>query len=721
MKKYNYVSALLLLPALCAPAVQAADNTVTGFVMPTATGVHIHGNKAKASEYGDSDSSLSGSAEVKASGNAGFVNFNADDVLQDTQSYKAEVGQYGKVKLDLFYNEIPHNNTFDANTIQSGGVGTNQLTSPLNSVVVATPAPDPATAGSFFDYAITRDQYGAGLRLDLLKPFFANFSVSREDREGLRPIGSSYQMELPEPVDYKTNMLQAEVGYGKDPFFVSLGYTRSKFDNAYDTLYYTNIYTTTAMEDNFVSLPPDNDYSKLDLKGRVKLPLRSALALAYSKAKAESQADMYTTYKAGTGTPSPTAARIHPVTLSDTVFDGRVDSTNYSAALTTNPVEMIDGKIFFRKYATSNKSDAISIQDTAETNQDYSNVLFDYSKKSYGLEVGVNLPGHVTLSPSYGEVETKLADGVVLDDQIIGIAAKWKGADLLAAHIGYERMDRDDNYDSDDTGSVVGAPVTASAVLLAPYTRMYDITAQKRDIYRLGLDVFPTEKLDLGFAYKHKKIDYNETAIGLTGERGDTFAVSVNFAPLSMVSISAYADYEKSKLEKLQRRGTVTTAAQANPVDTNPADAFYNVTTTLEDKNVDWGLGVNVTAIPKKLTLSAQYDHTRSNGHADFTYDNNSGTNNSIPVGWTNDTIDYSNWDDYKKDSLQIKATFSLSASLDLLGGYAYEYYRYTDGQYDNYQYLYQSSATAVGYLSGANANPDYTANVVWMSAKYKF
>lgn len=713
MKKYNYVSAIFLLPMLCAPGVQAADKTVSGFVMPTAKAVHINGNKAKASEYGDPDSSLSGSAEVQASGNAGFVNFNADDVGQDTQSYKAEVGQYGKIKMDVFYNEIPHNNTFDANTIQSGGVGTNQLTSPLNSVVVATPPPNPAAAGSFFDYAVSRDQYGAGLSLDLLKPFFANFSVSREDREGLRPIGSSLQMELPEPVDYKTNTLQAEVGYGKDPVFVSLGYTQSKFDNAYDTLYFTNIYTTAAFENEFLALPPDNDYYKIDLKGRVKLPLKSALALAYSKARAEADANIYSTYNAGGAT--------RTVTASDSLFDGRVDTTNYSAAFTTNPVDMVDGKIFFKKYVTSNKSDSITIRDSGNATNDYSNVLFDYSKRSYGLEVGVKLPGHVTITPSYGEVQTKQADGVKLDDQIYGIGAKWKGADFLTAHIGYERMDRDDNYDSFDTGSVIGHTPTASALLLAPYTRMYDIVSQKRDIYKLGLDVFPTDKLDLGFSYKHKKINYDETAIGLTGERGHAFGVSVNFAPLTMVSISAYADYEKSKLDKLQRRGTIVTAAQANPADTNPADAFYNVTTTLEDKNVDWGLGVNVIAIPKKLTVSAQYDHTRSDGHADFTYESNSGANNSIPVGWTNDTIDYSNWDDYKKDSLQLKATFSLTASLDLLGGYAYEYYRYTDGQYDNYRYQYQSSATAVGYLSGANADPDYTANVVWMSAKYKF
>jgi hypothetical protein len=58
---------------------------------------------------------------------------------------------------------------------------------------------------------------------------------------------------------------------------------------------------------------------------------------------------------------------------------------------------------------------------------------------------------------------------------------------------------------------------------------------------------------------------------------------------------------------------------------------------------------------------------------------------------------------------------------VDLTGGYAYEMYEYNDGHNDNYAYVYQTAATGVGYLSGAGSDPDYTANVVFLSAKYKF
>lgn len=718
MKKCTYISALALMPLLYASGTLAADYEVTGAITPSVKGVNVNGSKAKFGEYTDPDSAITGGVEVNADADTGFVTFNAGDIGQDTQSYKAETGQYGRFKLDAFYNEIQHNNTFDAKTFYSGA-GTNQLTSPLNGIRWAT-APAPATWGNTFDYEVSRNQYGAGLKVDLLKPFFANFSVSREDREGLRPIGAgntNYAAELPEPVDYQTDLMQAELGYGKDPYFVSAGYTHSKFDNAYDALYFTNIYGVDGVADNeLVTLPPDNSYGKFDLKGRVKMPLKSALALGYSKAKAEADANVFESYNVSGVARTVTVG-------TDKLFNGQVDTTNYSAVLTSSPLNFLDGKLFYKNYTTQNKSDQISIVDNGEGGKDYSNDLFDYDKKSYGIEAGLKLPGHVTLTPSFSKVATEVARATgdqEYDDKIYGINAKWKGLDFMVANIGYERMDRENDATSVDTATPIGNTPTASVIAMSPYTRMYDTASQERDTYKFGIDLFPTDMLNLGFTVRHKEIDYNETGIGLTDQRDTAYGISADFTPNDTVSFSAYVDYSVAKFELLQRQGTVI-AANASPDDTVPTDAAYNVTTTQKDKSLDWGIGVNVNVIPKTLALRAQYDHTKSDGSADYTYGDNSAANDGIATGWTNDTIDYANWDDYKKDSLLLKATYSLSAQVDLTGGYAYEMYEYNDGHNDNYAYVYQTAATGVGYLSGAGSDPDYTANVVFLSAKYKF
>ena len=39
----------------------------------------------------------------------------------------------------------------------------------------------------------------------------------------------------------------------------------------------------------------------------------------------------------------------------------------------------------------------------------------------------------------------------------------------------------------------------------------------------------------------------------------------------------------------------------------------------VKEKSFDYGVGAELLVIPKKLTLKAQYDYTRSDGSVDFT------------------------------------------------------------------------------------------------------
>lgn len=706
MKKNILASAIVLLPVLCGAGVQAADSGVTGYVMPSVRVVDVSGNEAKFSEYGDPDSGLSGGVWMNYDAEASFLNFNADNIADDTKDFRLEAGQYGAFTLDAFYNEIQHNNTFGATTFFAGA-GSNQLTSPLSG----TPPPSPAAWGNPFDYAVSRDQYGAGIKLNMLKPFFVNLSVAQEDRAGLKPIGvgntapgAPLVAELPEPVDYKTNRWQTEVGFGKDPYFAALSYTNSRFENAYQSLFYTNIFAI-ANQSEFVTLAPDNDFSKLDLKGRVKLPWQSTLALAFAQSEAESETNLATGYNLNGASTA--------VTLSDNVFNGRVETKHYSAVLTTRPLALLDAKIFYKNYDTENQSDIIT---SVEGVSSYTSVPFDYSKRSYGAEAGLKLPGHITLTPAYTNMVTtrQLADAPRNDDNIYRLDAKWAGLDFMSAEIGYVRQDSDDNTDAVITTS------QTNKYLLSPYTRRFDTAAKNVDTYKFGFDIFPTEKLNLGFTLQHQNTDYTETGIGFTGGRSNNYGTSVNFTPNATVSIAGYVDYETATLDMLQRQGAITAAlANASPVDTNAADNAYNVTTDQEDTSLDYGLAVDVIVIPSVLTIRAQYDHVRSDGQADFTYASDR-TATAIPAGWDNDSIDYSAWDDYKKDALQLRGTYSLSPSLDLIGGYVYEKYRYNDGHYDSYAYVY-TTASGPAYLSGANAFPAYTANVYFLTAKYKF
>lgn len=696
MKRKLVLSGSALLSLLCVAGVQAEEG-VSGHIEATGKSIDVSGNKAKFSEYSDADSGITGGVEMKYDAESGFLNFNADEIARDTQSFKVEAGQYEKFKLDAYYKEIQHNFDFDARSFYTG-VGTNNLTTTATSASLPTNA---AAWPSVFDYAISRDQYGAGIKLNMLKPFFADFSVSQEDRTGIKAAGtySSISIELPEPVDYETNTFKAEIGYGEDPFFVSMSYLNSSFDNANDYLYFQSL--TAANTSEFLTLPPDNDYSKLAFKGRVKLPLSSSLSLSYGKSEAESESNLATTYN--------TAGNARTNTLSDPLFNGKVETTSYNIVLASSPLNFLDGKVFYSNYDKENKSDRIISTVGATT---FTNHLFDYEKTSYGVEAGLKLPAKVKLTPYYKfvNVERHRGDLPETDDDIYGIDAKWSGLEWLAAKAGYERMERDSRWEQ--LQLVTGTQASADAI--EPYIRRFDAADQDRDTFKLGLDISPNDRLNIGLGYKHKISDYTETVYGLLEEKSDSFNISADFAVNNAIMISGYADYEVATIDQTERAmATTVNTTTANPVDTNATDGNYTWTANQKNKSLDYGLAIDMAVVPKVLSLRAQFDHVRSDGLADFTY------YESVPAGYTNETVDSQNWDDYRKNSFLLKATYNTTEKITLVGGYAYEHYKYNDQFSDGYSYVW--GATTKSYLTGAGMDPNYNANVFFLTAKYKF
>ena len=74
-------------------------------------------------------------------------------------------------------------------------------------------------------------------------------------------------MELPVNVDYTTNNFRVETGYNKKPFFFSLGYLYSHFQNDEGLQNFRNPATAnTAAATDTLYLPPENQYRKFDFR-----------------------------------------------------------------------------------------------------------------------------------------------------------------------------------------------------------------------------------------------------------------------------------------------------------------------------------------------------------------------------------------------------------------------------------------------------------------------
>jgi MtrB/PioB family decaheme-associated outer membrane protein len=671
MKTKIIIIALMICLVSLSNAFSQDNKTIEGEIGVIGVWFDLHGKeggKAKFTEYRDlrEDGAVFGRARFNLDTDKYFLNINIGDFAYDTQYYKVDGGLWGKFKFDLFYDEIPHNITFDART-PFVGAG--------HDLLVGTPNPN-FPLWNTFDYSILRRQYGGGFKVDVIRPFFLDFSFEKEKREGIKPVGvaeassAGIAFELPEPVDYVTNNLKVSAGYSKKPLFLSLNYIHSDFNNSNPFLGLP----LNFLAPNAFSLPPDNTYDKGAFKGAVSLPFNSRFSTNLGFARGRSETSV--------------------VNLIGSGYSGKVDNVNYDLMFTSNPLRFLDVKAYYKYYKRFNKS---------EDPTGVASIFLNYKISTYGGELGFRLPAQLYLSAGYKYVDTHRNEKGVSDpleilpsnlDNIFYADLKWSGVDFLEARVGYEKFDRHTHYRTEVSEA-------------NPFKRFY-YAEQNRDTVKATLDIFPLENLNLGLDYRFKKTDYTDATFGLRGDTRHEFNISADYKIGKIAKVYGYGDYGWIKFNQLQFQGTSLLPWEADQW----------------DKTWGYGIGAEVYVIPKKLTLIFQHDYLKSNGSVDFALNNGLfvAANGLGPgSGANNDNIDINRWDDYKLYSLSIKAIYNFTKSLTAMVGYAYQRFWYSDAQLDNYLFAPTGPGTSSAFLTGAYKDQSYRANLFFGGLSYKF
>ena len=680
----------------------AAEKTIGADIEVKGLLADVEGSDAKFNEYRDIRDGLYGRFHLMYDADY-FVGLRASDIGYDTQSYGLEGGKWGSFNYHLFYYEIPHNFTFGAKSFYSG-IGTDTLTYPVHP-----PSTDVST-WSDFDYSVERKRYGGGIKLDMIKPFYIDVSFSREDSDGIKATGAAgtspggIAIELPEPIDYTTDTLKLEAGYAKKPLFVSVSYLYGRFENENENLRFRNPATeNTASATDVRTLPPDNNYYKLSLQAGVKLPLNSKFSLNIASSRTESKTDLLDYYV------GDVPGGIVPITLSDSIFHGKIDTRNYGFVLSSTPFPFLDSKIFYQYYKRKNKSDEITTEDGEEI---LVNEPFGYKKDNYGMELGFRLPANLLLLTSYTHVnkERDREDVPENEDDIYSIDLKWSGSDFLTVKVGYEKLHRSADFHAPDVPA-------DDPDYLETFVRRFDVAAKDSDIYKVSVDISPIENLSIGIGYKNKDTDYDDVALGLREAKSDEFTVDADYTIGKLMTLTAYYDYERIEYYQFQRQLPFNASAGFDP-STPATPTAFNWDSKQKDKSYDYGIGADIYIIPKKLTVKLQHDYVRSNGNVDLTYYLG---DNPLPAGRTQDNIDISNWDDYRLRSYMIKAIYNATKKLSLSAGYVYEKFSYRDAQLDGYQFVPATTGTNGALLTGAYKDQSYKADVVFVTVAYRF
>lgn len=658
------------------------------------TGVIREGNdtSAKFNEYRDIRDGVYGSINLKYDTPKQYIFFESKDIAYHTQSYLLEGGRWDMFSLALYYNEIPHNFTYDARSLYEG-VGTKVLTYPG-----ATPVTDP-TGWNTFDYSVRRKNMGAGLKFDYLNPFYLDVHVDQQRKSGVYPLGAAgtspggIAIELPVNINYTTNNIKLETGYSTKPLFLSVNYLYSRFQNDDGLQYFRNpANADTASATDALSLPPENDYSKFGFKGGVALPFNSKVSVDLSSARARSSAKLADSYVANV------PGGLTGITLSSPYFNGNVSTDQLNLALTSNPKPFFNAKIFYKYYNKDNKSDIITTTDGAEVQNNH---LFDYRKNIYGIEAGLKLPAQFRITAAYSFTKTERAreDLPKNRDNLIDLGLKWSALKFMNVKVGYELLDRAAEF---------GVPM-APVVDLETWVRRFDAAAQIRNTYKASVEFYPLDTLSLNIGYKYKQSDYKDTILGLTNMKTQEVNADVNWQIHKRVRLFGYFDFEQRTLEQFQRQTTV-----ADDPATSPTATAFNWTSASKENSYGYGVGADISIITDKLTLNLSHNSIKSDGTVDYTYLRGAV---ALPVGQTQDNIDLNIWDNYQLNNFVAKATYQVTKMVAVTGAYAFESFLYDDSQYNNYLYV----PGTTGYMTGAYANQSYRTHVVFVSVNVKF
>lgn len=693
MKFCVFVGSTTLLFLSILP-VFAANGTIEGEINISGLVVEERGSEAKFNGYRDLTDGIYGGAWASYDAEEYFFKGLAADIGSDTQRYEVEGGRFGNFKASLGYQEIPQNVTYGAKSFYSG-VGTNNLT--------FTPPIPPVTSWQEFDYATKRESFEGKFSLDQFKPFFFEMSIPHEKKTGIIPIGAAngpllfpgFQMvELPGTIDQSTNSINLTSGYAKNPFFAAINLYYSEFDNDSSTQFFTRS-TFLPVEPRTVgdaySQPPDNEVLHVGFKGSAKLPYNSQLGVNIVEGNLKSDGRVLLTSKNFAGPPG---------TLFGPTFNGKVDTANYDFSLLTNPIQLLKAKINYKYFQRDNDSDQLTTTDptNAFINTSTTNRLRGFQSNRMDVDLDWSLPARFNLGTSYTSVQTSRDFRVDLpetDDNIYGLELKWRRFNLLIPKIRYERLDRSANH-----GLFSNTDAEA-------YIWRFDAAPKVQDTIKASVEFNPLSNLDFTFGFKHVEADYPDTILGLQGSQSNQLNLNTGYTLGTLAQLNAYFDMELTKDFQFQRNFFNT----PNPSIQTPVE--YNWTADLKDKSHAWGAGAEIYLLPdNKLTLLLQYDNIHSNGNVDYTYL----FTPALSTGLNNDVIDIANWDDYRQTYSSVRLRYVPTKQYTFMVGYAYEQYRYEDAQLDNYLMVQGQN-----YLTGAGADPDYDAHIIFLSAMYRF
>jgi len=755
---------------------------------------HVDGAALKFEEYRDVQNGfLLNDLRLKIDGKAVpyYLDITIQNPVQDNEYYRIDGGVHGKYKFGAFYDSIPHN--FASGTLILTGAGsglltiadTTQLALQANDLLrvgrgAGNPNPKPPFAQDAAQQAIIRDlnanagqtefklkreKGGVSFESNLTDTAKAWAKLSNEKKTGTRVISTgTYErypqtvagthvsdlflvsgMELAEPINYRTTMMNFGLGFYEKTWMLDGQYTLTNFNNHDDSLMWENPFRATSLSSSNsagltttsngdfnrgrfsigqLSLPPDSRSHDFTVSGSVDLPVHSKLTgtISYGVVTQDDAFLPYTlnTAIAGVGAPGFTA----PATVTSTAalpvsnLNGKVNSLSQSYVLTSKPMRSLTVTAKYRYYDYDNKSSAITFPGYAAYGESYwrtgnndpraaanAGVIsqpLSYTRQNAELGIDYHLLKSLTVMLDGGwenwDRKNLRINSTSETSVGLGFMAKPMAYAKLSGHYKHARRTVDGYKD----GNSQGNPEAIGQV-------NFDWAGRVRKQADVRFTMSPVESVTLGISGKTLKDDLGgDNRFGLKSSEQSMGAFDLAYNPSEELSV--YANYVRES-----SKGFMQSAAKDNAVAGENwfARNYWNSDT--HDTTDTIGLGLTAQLIPRKLTLDTSYNLSSSKMDV--------GTSNPGLSPTTLLNAVAQPWPTVKNRTETFKANLAYNVAANTLVGVTYLYEKYKLDDFANTPaYIADTSVeNSTKFLfTGAN-NFSYKAQVVGVYLKTEF
>lgn len=668
---------------------------------------------------------------------------------EKSRSAEFEFGHQGLFDVGLFYRRIPVYYTESAETI-FGTDGSNNLKLRDGWIGGTTPGGIKHLVPSLREINLKWDRQRMGGEFSVIPMEGLELSgrFQRETKEGNRinagliaaSGGNPRAALLPEPIDWATNQVDANLSYAVGNAQLQFGYHMSDFDNKDDFLTWENPYLNIGGWNGAVgfdqpglqlgqkALAPDNKFHQFTFSGGYNLPANTRATLSVALGRM-TQDESFLPY-----TINPALDVMMPLPRSS--LDGRIDTTLLDFRVVSRPLPKLTLLGHYRYDDRDNEtpralyvyvpSDAAD-QGDIESAQARVNIPYSYTKQNYGAEVRYRLPyrSQVMLEYERETIErTYSAVGETQENRFEG-RLRSNPWDCFSWGVDASHGDRDgDPYRYNETflqgfslahlhEERIGLPAGGNIGDLFenhPDLRQFYLTDRKQDEVRVFSTITPIDTASLTLSWTHLRErfgeggDYNGVfgdlrglRIGLRKRRMSSFSAEANYAPTEWAS--AYAFYTFEKFKSVQDGWTWSPGAATLALDT-----MRDWTAKDRDTVHTIGGGGQLRFFDDKLELGADYLYSRSQNHVDVATGMALGLSSRLP----NSVATLHN--------VRVNASYNINENMAVKAGYVFEKLKSNDWAIDNIP------AGALGQvITLQEESPEYRAHVFWLSFVYKF